>query len=431
MVDTPITNDILAIGHLVHCLYEECNVPSIQLYILQEVRLILQSRPVTLSQQLGRKHYVKYLLPFVEFSSSQSVRNEALLQMLLMVVRSKATQDLMSINSSARGAGAASLTWIEEILPIPLSVSLYMTLRAALLGQFDVKEIPTVYSALPTKLDVRLPQVLAPILRMAGRSADETLKLNVLIDLKMLFFSGKLIWKDVISLQVWFVSFIEICESLDDDFNPSSCISSVTHEVMGPMANQHGIRKSSTGGTLSSVYKQYSTKEQIFLTLSDIVSEVLFRGLVQETYGDTELRCFVAYAMKVKFSPVILAHILSNVVDLYREKLIKNYNSDGLQYHLGAGSRVALLNLLCLVNVVEDTLFYSVGPTQSGDGTAKGSYNEWGELVVCSTSEGGKGSVHPIGQSEEMGGDGKVNLERNPDGRWVHMRLALKNCRPH
>ncbi|KAG5490044.1 hypothetical protein JKF63_00163 [Porcisia hertigi] len=459
--------DVEALQYLVEKLHLVCRKTSIQLRLLRRVRrLLVASATPYLFQLLGRKNYVVSLMPYLTSTTSEAVRLEALLQLLFMVFHSKRTQELMnpillaSKDTVVHVAEEVSLSWLKDVLQqFPVNLPVYLALRCGLVGLFDVVALPTHYAPLDESQTIRFPAVLLPLLMLMKRSADTKLKEFVLIDTAVLLKSDPQAWRRVITVRGWYVSVVGFFAS---SLEPT-CVPQET-SVASPVGS-----RPVTVDSAESEGAQSKRSGLFFTTVSMILSYTIYQVLWHETYGAAELELVVTYLREQRLHR-LLHQVLCGVADRYHSRLmalpggeqrggaVSNAGSPASAF-IGFGSETAAVNLCHFLRVVETVLFYGglvsrceatvmatvqpavwpftpPGPVPGGEGVVthlpiRLGYTEWEELTLVQAEDdllcGVAGrDVFYAGEIDDPHGNVRRALLRDPDGRWLHLPLAVK-----
>ncbi|EKF32455.1 hypothetical protein MOQ_003693 [Trypanosoma cruzi marinkellei] len=425
MIVEPITmNDAEAILRLINFAVKQSEL-VVLLEILERCRVLIATRNPLLAAYVGKKNFAAVLLLLLEDSRGK-VQNEALLLFCLLVGRSRRTQELLNPNLlSAREAAHVacdiSLSWLREKLhAVQVDVGLYITLRAALTGRFDVP----INDCTELKRDDKIifAPAFTPLLQMMKRCQEKTLKIRAMSDIAALLQQDPSAWKSVVSVPGWYASVVDLYLS-EDDLQDMQ-----TREISSFLAST----------------------TMIFV-------KVLFNSLLHEAYGASELELLVAYLVQQR-AHVLLNAVLTGVVKEYsavfsvRQQLLGGA-------HFGLGTQQAATNFTTFIFLVEDVLFYSAttyqtyGAARPLESLRKRGYTEEEELVLGSTrchtrdsqrkqqEEGGEEVEEEEEEEEEreessdaLGGqlfigDKAMRFHMDPDGVWLHATLAV--CTMH
>ncbi|CCW60039.1 unnamed protein product [Phytomonas sp. EM1] len=468
----PITMaDAVPILHLTSILYRNHQrLPEDELvHVLRHIRVLLFTRNCLLCQFLGREDYLAVLLPFLRCPTVPvAARREVLLQIILLVIRSKRTQKYMNptliiTKDAVHTPQDISLAWLKEYLcPELVDISLYLALRSTLFGDFVVTdELLLVYTPLSGTNQIEIPAVLELILLLIQTSQDSFLKLCVLKDLVFCLKNEPKAWQKLISIQGWHVLITNIYKyerkRLAVDAKPLDAIQE------GDRCDPQYLLSLSTSATSSSSIPG----DCLLLICSFVLSFTLSQALMNVKYAASEQELIVTY-LQDQGLHVLLNHVLCGVADCLRMRLLTGTEANSSMFTL-PNTNVMLQNLTAFVYTVEDVLFYSASrrsfydndalsspqstsrPSSSLQTTGKPRYVEWNELVIVVKQESTSSAehqdstlspdnplaLHPpvyldeeaaryVGETDFASYEGRRDLLLSPDGRWLHMSLALK-----
>ncbi|SCU73177.1 neurobeachin/beige protein, putative [Trypanosoma equiperdum] len=405
-------NDADAIQRLVSVMLRKQDLHrDVLIEILVRTRVLVANREPNLASFLGKRNFVKDLLPALN-NSPREVRNEVVLFFILLASRSRKTQELLNPTLLASREAVhvtrdISLSWLRDKLnDCAVDVSLYTTLLAALIGRFDVSLQQDVTITADDK--ICFAPVLTPLLLLMKRTPNKVMKEKVMTDIATLVQQDSVAWRSILSVQGWYASIAELYLS-----------------------------------DAESLEARRGEQSLFMATTAFIFSRTIFQALIQESYGASELELLITYLFRRRAN-VFLNAVLLGVVKEYTSYLT-NRRDDNTGGCLSLGSQLALANFTAFLSVVEDVLFYSTtayincDATRPADAHRKRGYSEEEELVVF-TDEGmlklefcegyPEGSEYRRDEMLQNGvsflsGDSML-LRTAPDGVWLHAALAVR-----
>lgn len=382
--------------------------------ILSRCRILMYSSSYDLTKFLARNHFFPVVYSFLS-SSNTSVRNEGVRMSCLLVQRCIKIQHIMNPPRDTAGVDVVctlenvELGWLADKLQrFPVTMEMYLTLRAILTGEEDTRGIEMLYTPVNSsvvKLESCLPHVLPSLIQLASCGGLD-LQVKALEDISKIILSDKRIPRKISSLTEWY-----------------SCIEELYAKVItcrnAPEADLEGInftiphQCSQEYRSIENFDEQHLDHQGMLMTALRCagfsIGACLLQTVVHDSFGDREYRKVCGYLM-LHGSPTLLCYALQHVM-VGLEGEMKNSDPDN--------ANILYKNFACLCHATEEYLFYCrqhVGPKRPGKGDVIGvgaaapvimEYDEKCQLFMTSLSDW---------------------VESDEEKTWLHLPLALHLC---